>query len=251
MNILLLMAGSGDAFREAGFQYPKNLVEIEGMPLVQRVINNLFSLQGNQHQLICALRQEEVRKHFTADVVHLIVPGAIALEVNGNTAGAACTALLAIDTINNDQPLVIANGDQIIEANLGSIVSEFQHRELDGGIIVFEAVHPRWSYVRCNAQGYVVEAAEKRPISNLATAGFYYFARGRDFVTAAMNMIKKDAHVGGSFYVCPVYNEMLLLGGKVGVSKIPRNTYFSLASPQGVQDYADHLRFTAAQRLRV
>jgi dTDP-glucose pyrophosphorylase len=170
------------------------------------------------------------------------------LEVRGNTAGAACTALLAIEHINNDQPLVIMNGDQIIETNLAAALTDFQYRNLDGGIIVFEAVHPRWSYVRCNVEGFVVETAEKRPISKLATAGFYYFARGQDFVNATFEMIKKDDRVGDKFYVCPAYNQMLLKQAKVGIYKIPREAYHSLATPQGVLNYEDHLRTQASQR---
>jgi len=249
MNIISLMAGSSDAFKDAGYLYPKNLIEVEGMPLVQRVINNLYGLR-DQQQLICMVQREENRKNYTGSVIKLLVPNAKVLEVSAPTAGAACTAMLAIEEINNDEPLVIANGDQIVDVNLHSIISEFQHRELDGGIIVFEAVHPRWSYVRCNADGFVIETAEKRPISNLATAGVYYFAKGRYFVEAAMEMIKKGANVGGLFYICPSYNEMLLKQRKIGVHKISRGAYFSMATPQGVNDYEQHLRFTATQQLR-
>jgi len=87
----------------------------------------------------------------------------------------------------------------------------------------------------------VVEAAEKRPISRLATAGFYYFARGRDFVDATSEMIKKDAHVNGQFYICPCYNELILRQRRIGVRVIPRSAYRSLAAPGDVHAYEAHL----------
>jgi len=90
--------------------------------------------------------------------------------------------------------------------------------------------------------GYVIEAAEKRPISRYATAGIYYFREGRRFVKAAMEMIKKDAHTNSIFYVCPTFNELILEQAKIGVYKISRDAYFSIATPEGVQVYEEYLK---------
>ena len=242
MKILALMAGGSDAFREAGYLYPKNLVEIQGLPLVQQFIRSLDGLMQPDGKLICMVREDENRQYHTGEVITLLAPNAVTLNVSEQTAGAACTALLAVEHINDDEPLLVLNGDQILTANVAAIIGDFQARNLDGGIVVFEAVHPRWSYVKTNADGLVTETAEKRPISNLATAGMYFFAKGSDFVRGAMDMIRKDANVGGHFYVCPVYNELILQQKKIGVGKIDRSAYFSLANPQGVQEYEAFLR---------
>ena len=243
MNILMLMAGPDDLFADTHYSYPKNLVEVNGIPLVERVIDSVSELLGSSNDsLICVIRREENLSYYTESVIKLLIPESRIVEVNSTTSGAVCSALLSIEYIDNQDPLLIMNGDQIIEESLSPIVKDFQSRNLDGGVIVFEAVHPRWSYVRCNDDNFIVEAAEKRPISKLATAGFYYFAQGHDFVISAMSLIRKDAHVNGSFYVCPTYNEMLLLQKKLGIYKISKESYFSLASPQGVSLYEEHLR---------
>jgi len=248
MNVLVLMAGDSEAFREAGYAYPKNLVEVDGLPLLQRVVESLQSLRDDTNARFTFLVPTEENRHYhTADVLRLLIPDAIVLEAPGKTAGAACTALLAVGAINDGEPLLIANGDQIVRADLPAVVRDFRERHLDGGTVVFDAVHPRWSYVRCDPQtGLVVETAEKRPISRMATAGLYYFARGTDFVRATMDMIKKDAHVGGNFYICPVYNELILRQARIGVFAIDRHDYFSLANPRSVQDYEDHLKAAVA-----
>jgi len=242
MNLLLLMAGPSDKYREAGHAYPKNLVEVEGRPIIQHVMENVAPLIGAKDRLTLVLNREEIQRFHTDNVARLLAPTVQICEAPGKTAGAACSALLAIDKIDNDDPLVICNGDQVIAANLPAAVSDFKKRQLDGGIIVFEDVHPRWSFVKCNAEGLVVEAAEKRPISRMATAGFYYFKHGHDFVKAAERMILKDSHVDGAFFVCPAYNELLLENARVGVFSIPRQNYFSLATPQGAQLYAEYLK---------
>lgn len=241
MNTLILMAGSDVAFEDAGYLYPKNLVEIDGLPLAQRVIEKLSHFSEPDHKFICAVREEENKRFYIADVIRLLVPNAIIIEVKGSTAGAACTALLAAEYINNDEPLLVTSGDQIIAEDITAIINSFKTKGLDGGMPVFESVHPRWSYVKCSEDGLVIEASEKRPISNLATAGLYYFAKGSNFVNATMEMIKKDDHVNGNFYICPIYNQMILNQAKIGVCKIPKSNYFKLAGVQEVQAYSEYL----------
>lgn len=244
MNILVLMAGRDAAFAEAGYLYPKNLTEIDGLPLVQQVIHGLLPLteEIRDSRFTFLVKGEEIARFHTDAVLQLLLPDSQVIPVAEPTGGAACTALLAIETINTDEPLMLCNGDMVVDGHLAEMLADFQKRDLDGGILVFEAVHPRWSYVKTNAAGYVIETAEKRPISKLATAGIYYFRKGRDFAQAAMNMIKKDAHVGGAFYVCPSYNELILQQKKIGVYEIPRSSYHSLADPRSVSDYEEFIR---------
>lgn len=245
LNLVVLLSGSSQAFKEAGYAYPKNLAEAGGMPLVQLVIEYLQPLTKTGGRLICVIQHEENRKHHTGSVIQLLQPDAIVVESHGTTSGAACSALMTVEHINNGDPLVIVNGDQILmDVDLPKAVADFQGRKLDGGVIVFEDVHPRWSFVKCNAEGLVIETAEKRPISKLATAGFYYYAKGADFVTAATEMIKKDAQVNGLFYICPAYNEMILRQSRIGIYKIPRRSYQSLASPADVRAFSAKLEPT-------
>jgi hypothetical protein len=92
------------------------------------------------------------------------------------------------------------------------------------GVPAFNSIHPRYSYVRLE-DGLVVEAAEKTPISRNATAGFYWYARAQDFVDGAKDLIRKDAHVNGAFYVCPVFNELILGQKRVGVRALELAQY--------------------------
>lgn len=237
----MLMAGDGGGFEVAGQRYPKNLVEIDGEPLVQRVVESLAPVIERCDAAIFLIREEEDRRHHTGDVIRLLVPDAVVVRVPALSSGAACTALHAITHVDRDAPLVVFNGDQVLEADLPAIFGRFAADGLDAGTVTFDAVHPRWSYVRAGADGLVLEAAEKRPISRLATAGTYWFARGGDFLDGAMAMIRKDAGVDGAFYVCPVFNELILAGRRIGTHHIERERYFSLASLHGVDAYEQHL----------
>ena len=246
MNILLLMAGDSKRFEDAGYLYPKNLIEIAGLPLVERVIGQLDSLRMNGARLIVVIQEDEAKQFHTGEVIRLLVPDATVVAVPRLDSGAACTALLAIEEIDPDVPLLVFNGDQVLTEGLQDALEDFAARDLDGGVIVFLAVHPRWSYVKTGSDGLVLEASEKRPISRNATAGTYYFKRGEDFLRATMRMIGKDAHVQGRYFICPAYNELVLEQARIGIYEISQSAYFSLSTPQGVQQYEEHL--TARRR---
>lgn len=242
MKVLVLLAGDSKNFENQGYIFPKFLIEVDGKPLLQKVIENITTLRDSE--FIFIVQKEESKRYHYEDIIKLLVPNAQVIKVENITRGAACTALFAIDLINNDEPLIITNGDQYIHEDLNKAVKNFRDRDLDGGIITFDSVHPRWSYVRLNDENFIIETAEKRPISKYATAGFFYFKRGKDYVKAATNMILKDAQVDGLYYVCPCYNEMILNRAKIGMYQIDREQYYSFSTAQGVESFAEDVKST-------
>jgi len=236
MKVLVPLAGPDREFEER-YSLSKSLTEIGQRPLIEHVYENLATIPNAE--FVFVVRRSEVRSYHIDSVLRLLAPACRIVVAERPTAGAACTALLAVEEIDPEGPLVITNGDQLILNDLAKIVADFQQRNLDGGIITFPAVHPRWSYVRLDDEGHVVEAAEKRPISRNATAGFYYFRRAADFLEGARQMILKEASVNNAFFVCPVYNELILRQQRIGVYQIERDQYISLSSPRGLEHYED------------
>jgi len=237
MNILVLAAGSSESYVQAGYSFPKNLVEIENRPLLQRVLENLAPLRVLGAKFIVVLRREECVRFHTDQMVRLLDPEAKIVLSPSKTSGAACTALLASSYIDEEEPLLIANGDQLLLHDHIALVEHFIKMNWEGGIPVFDDVHPRYSFVKLGADNLVVETAEKRPISRNASAGRYFFRNGSTFVRCAKKMILKDAQVEGAFYVCPAYNELVLEGRKIGVTSVQRDHYVNLASPAGLHDF--------------
>ncbi len=237
MNVLILMAGTHPSFEQAGYGFPRNLVQAKGKPVLQLVLENLLPLKSMGARFCALINREEDRRFHTGRVLQLIDPDISLHRVEGKTPGALCTALLGIDHIAPDQPLIITNGDILMDCDLCAAIADFQTRELDGGTITFQDIHPRWSFVKLDPAGYVIEAAEKRPISHHATTGFYYFRRGQDFLDAAFRCLQKDAHLEGSFYICPVFNEMILQQQRIGTWSIDRCRYHTLKTADDVRNY--------------
>jgi dTDP-glucose pyrophosphorylase len=137
------------------------------------------------------------------------------VPVESVTQGAACTVLLAQDLIDNNAPLMIANTDQYVDLDLDAYLASADTPGRAGLIMTFEASDPKWSFVRRDFSGRVVEILEKQPVSREATVGIYNFRRGCDFVRAAQAMIAADQRVNGEFYVAPTYNPLIAEGASV------------------------------------
>ncbi len=239
MKIVVPMAGSDEMFRKHGFPFAKPVIEIDGRPMIEHATDCLKV--GEDVEFVFIVRKEDDLRFHLREVLQLLDPNCHIIRTEGETAGAACTALLAVEHMMNDDELLIANADQILTFDLAAAIADFRKNKLDAGTVVFDSVHPRWSFVKTDENGLVIEAAEKRPISRNATAGLYYFRRGQDFVDAAQGMILKGADVNGGYFVCPTFNELILSQKKVGTYQISREHYISLATPQAVEDYEQDL----------
>ena len=236
MNVLIPMAGNGSRFAQAGYTFPKPLIEVHGKPMIQVVVENL-AVEANYIFVVQKLHRQ---KYNLDSMLSLICPGCKIVEVDSVTEGAACTVLLAKELIDNDEPLVIANSDQFIEWNSLEFFYKMNEQNLDAGIVSFRATHPKWSYAKVDDNGFVTEVAEKNPISDIATVGVYYWKQGKDFVKYAESMISKDIRVNDEFYVCPVFNEAILDGLKIKTFDIPK--MWGIGTPEDLNYFLENYK---------
>jgi len=236
LNVLIPMAGAGSRFEQAGYTFPKPLIDVKGRPMIQVVTDNL-NIKANYIYVV----QKEHRKKYNLDtLLNLITPGCKIVETEGVTEGAACTALLAKDYINNSNPLFFANSDQFVEWDSNEFLYKMNETEADGGMVTFKATHPKWSFAKLNSEGLVTEVAEKNPISDIATVGYYFWKNGSDFVKYAEQMINKDIRVNNEFYVCPVFNEAIKDNKKIRTYNIEK--MWGLGTPEDLKYYIENYK---------
>jgi dTDP-glucose pyrophosphorylase len=202
--------------------------------MIQIVVNNL-SLDANY---IYVVQKSHRTKYNLDSLLNLITPNCTIIEVDGVTEGAACTALLAKEFIDNENPLFFANSDQFVEWDSNEFMYKMQETNIDGGIVTFESIHPKWSFAKLDSNGYVTEVSEKNPISNVATVGYYYWKHGSDFVKYAEQMIQKDVRVNNEFYVCPVFNEAISSGKKIITFNAKK--MWGLGTPEDLNVFLDN-----------
>ncbi|MFM8270122.1 MAG: HAD-IA family hydrolase, partial [Pseudomonadota bacterium] len=234
VEIVIPMAGLGSRFSEVGYVDPKPLIEVHGKPMIQWVIDNLSCINYR------------TRFNFIVNKTHLetfdldkrlseLAPGCQVIPVPNKTEGAACTVLLAMDRIALDRPLIIANSDQYVDFSFDDFLSSSLGSDQDGMIMTFPANETKWSYAKVDQKGWVIEVAEKKPISSHATVGIYYFKTAELFQRASFSMIRSNIRTNNEFYVCPVYNELIQAGGKVGIFPIPQDAMHGLGTPEDLK----------------
>jgi NDP-sugar pyrophosphorylase family protein len=237
LNIVIPMAGRGSRFAEAGYDQPKPMIAVHGKPMIEWVVENVRP--SRPHRFIFLCLAEHLQHYDMAARLVEIAPGCEVVSVDGVTDGAACTVLLAREFIDSDAPLMTANSDQWVDYDIDSYLEQSDDRELAGLIMTMWADHPKWSYVRLDPAGEVVEVVEKEVVSNEATVGIYNFARGADYVRAADEMIARDLRVNGEFYVAPTYNQLIAAGGSVGFKNIGsvEQGMYGLGTPADLESF--------------
>ena len=228
MNILIPMAGKGSRFAETGrYSVPKPLIEVDGKPMILRVIDNL-GINGNYIFLV--LKEHE------AILRPVLEPKGVIVTVDAVTEGAACTCLLAKEFIDTEEDLLIANCDQLMEWNPNVFVlNTLGVMDMDGCILTFTSTSPKNSYAKVNRLGYVMRVAEKEVISDVATTGVYYWSQGHFMVEACEQMIAKNIRTNNEFYLCPCYNEMIEEGLIIRTMHVQR--HWPIGTPEDLEIY--------------
>lgn len=237
LNIVIPMAGAGSRFAKAGYKVPKPLILINNIPMIRLVIENLRP--QSEHRFIFICQRSHIHEYNLKDKLSEWAPNCEIISLDGLTEGAACTVLSAENYIDNSSPLMIANSDQYIDADINEYLLNLKTRNLDGLIMTMKSDDPKWSFIGIKNDNTVSHVVEKEVISNEATVGIYNFSHGKDFVEAAKKMITKNLRVNGEFYVAPVYNQLIEINSKIGFYNIDKEStgMHGLGTPEDLESF--------------
>jgi len=229
------MAGRGARFKDQGYPFPKPLIDILGKPMIIRAVE---SLEIPDARYLFVITKNEYSER-VKNTIESIFNNCLFIEIDYVTEGPACSALLYKDQINNDDELIIANCDQIMEWNSNSFLLNV--RQYDGAVVTYHNDTDKNSYARVNKQGFVTEIREKEVISNISLNGIHYWKNGKSFVNSAEAMIAADDRApNGEFYVGPTYNYMLQVGQTVGIYHIPNQQHHPVGVPFDLDTYLQY-----------
>ena len=245
LQILIPMAGKGSRFSDVGYTFPKPLISVGNETMISLVTKNLLEKCVKEVHVIYICQEEHYNNYDLENVLNRAVKNAgvdifkvSIIKINGITQGAACTALIAKDVIDPEQPLMIANSDQFIKVPYMCAWHDvISMSNSDAEIMCFKSSHPKWSYARVDDEGNVIEIAEKKVISEFATTGIYWWKKAEDFINSAEKMIEKDIRHNNEFYIAPTYNEMILNNKKISVMEIKPELMLGLGTPEDLNKY--------------
>jgi dTDP-glucose pyrophosphorylase len=239
MNIIMPLAGISN-FDSKNNYYPLLLREVLGKPLIQYVIENLLTIEGD-NKFIYIVKQEDCLKFHLDNTLKLLTPNCEVVVLKNKTFGAVCSILMAVDSVNKNDDTIIVNADQVFNTDINTLIKELRDEKSDAGLITFDSVHPRWSYVLCDENNKVLQAEEKNPISRFAIAGFYYFKSFNDFIECAFGAIEIEDFYEDKLYTSSLINQMILLNKKVTHKSIDSKNYISFYSPQKIAEFERYI----------
>ena len=225
INILILAAGGQRAI-DSEPSYPLCLVEIEGVTLLELIVRSLQDLE-NSHYTYAFLENDIVKFNLDKVASHL-TPNSRAVKIQPGSKGSGSTAFFSSSGFDPDNELLILSANEIVRLNYAETLRDFRARSLDGGTLTFNSVHPRYSYVKTNSDGLVIEASQQKQISTSATAGVFWYRKTRFFSESFKRLVFKNLSLNGQFFIAPTFNEMILAGLKVGVMEIEKRDYTPL-----------------------
>lgn len=242
LNIVLPIAGKGSRFVSEGYTLPKPLIPIHGVPMIKVVVDNLRP--EREHRFIFVCQKEHIKNYDLENKLFEYTgeENTVILGIDYMTEGQVCTALVAKQYFDNDDPLMCANSDQWIDFDINKYLDYMDQKDLDGLIMTMKSSDSKWSFAKTDKSGYVIETAEKMPISDDATVGIYNFRHGRELVIAAEKMIDENIRVNNEFYICPCYNYMIKKGKKIGIYSIGREYggMYGLGIPYDLKWFETH-----------
>jgi hypothetical protein len=236
MNINILVLAAGQVGQDkSNDHYPVCLTEVDGKSVLEKIVENTRNLENAKY--VFAISEIDIEKFHLDNAVKILAPDSLIVRIPESTKGSACTALLAACQLPLANELLILSANELIEIDFKKVVSHFRAQELNGGTIVFRSIHPRYSYVKINSEGFIMEAAQQNPISNQATVGAFWFSKTSDFIEASKNLIRKNASVHDSFFVAPTFNELILKHKKIGALEITSDKYRPLKTNKQLEKY--------------
>jgi len=245
LNILIPLGGKGSRFKTT-HTFPKPLIELTSptdgstISMIEMVVKNL----NLKAKYIFLVSKELYENYAIKELLEIITkPNDCEIIVEEPPIyGAAYACLLAERSINNNDNLLITNCDQWFDIDIEQFLNFVHKNKADGACITINSHHPKWSFCAVNEDGLITEVAEKKPISNHANTGLYYFSKGSDFINAVNQMIEKKETVNGEYYIAPCFNFLICLGAKILNYPIPISSFLPTGTPEDLEKFERIMR---------
>lgn len=240
MDVLILMAGAGKRFSDAGYTVPKPLIPVRGVPMVTASAECLP--RGSRY--LFAVRSDLPETPGVLPVIRKSFPEASFIDVPGLTQGQASTALLAKNELDPDRPLLIGACDHGILFDQEAFARMTGRSDTDALILTFRNFPPvrrnpkAYGWVETDAAGRAKKVSVKTPlegdpVKNHAIIGSFWFRRSSDFIRYAEEMVREESRINGEFYIDQCMNYLIRAGLGVHVFEVER--YVSWGTPDDLR----------------
>ncbi len=240
MNIIIPMAGLGSRFLKNGIETPKPLIKVDDKTLIEHSAKSL-GIEGKYIFITRKYENQRYNKEISEELKNLNL-NSIEIQIDKVTSGCSETCLYAKDYINNDEPLIITNCDQLMKWDADSFITGVNKSNVDGSVVLFKSRDKKNSFAEIN-EDKITNIVEKKAISENALVGIHFWKKGSDFVESSEYLLN-DFRFQGSpeCYISETYNHLISQNKHIAPFFIPKNCYIPLGTPEDISIYLGKLK---------
>ncbi len=243
MQIVIPMSGFGERFRKVGYTVPKPLIEVDGKPIIQHVVemfpgeSDIIFICNRDH-----LNEQEYRMR---EILNAIAPEGRILAIDPHKLGPVHAVLQAIDYLDPKKPTVVNYADFTCDWDYSDFCNMVEQTECDGAIPCYRGFHPHtlWSNYYAYVQEKEMRASdiqEKKPFTDspkeeFASSGAYYFKSGELMQRYFERCVAEDLTVGGEYYVSMVYKPMMQ--DELNIQVYELEHFMQWGTPSDLEEY--------------
>lgn len=216
MKIIVPMAGRGSRLRPHTLTVPKPLIPIGGKPIVQRLVEDIAKVAGENIDEIAFIIGD-----FGAEIEQSLIEIAEKLGAKGSIyiqdqpLGTAHAIKCAEKSMQGD--VVVAFADTLFKADFSL------DKNSDGVIWVKKVEDPSaFGVVKLDDYGFITDFVEKPKefVSDLAIIGIYYFSSAEKLMNEINFIMDNDIKQGGEFQLTTALENLRQKGGKFSLGKV-------------------------------
>lgn len=241
MLVFVPMAGFGDRYMRAGYTKPKPLIDIDGRPMIERVLEAFPA----DVKLLFGVNRRHAEETEVVSVLRKLRPRAKIVVLEPHKDGPIQTLLSCAEDLPDDEDVLLNYCDFGVRWSFDAFTKWLDAGKWEGAMTAYRGFHPHslgptlYAYMR-NEGDRVIEIREKHHFTKnkfeeYASSGLYWFRRGADMKRIAREMVASGKRVNGEFYVSMAMQHLIEQGGKVGVYELER--FFQWGTPEDLRDY--------------
>lgn len=232
MQIIIPMSGIGKRFIEAGYKDPKPLIKVDGIPIIQHVVN----LFPNESNITFICNDLHLKTTTMKSVLNSFCPEGKIYEVPiENRQGPVHAVSLIFENINDDDEVIVSYCDYGTDWDYEEFLKDTRSRNADGAIACYRGFHPHmlgtdnYAFLKETEEGsrWMREIQEKKPFTNnrmqeYASNGTYYFKTGSIMKKYFQELMNTKQTINNEYYVSMVYNLLVNDGLNVNIFEIKK-----------------------------
>ena len=245
MKIIVTMVGKGIRFLDAGYSIPKPLIEINGRPIIEFVVDSF----SRKFEFIFICNKEHLENSNMEGVLRSIAPNCKIIGIDDSDAdipGPVYSSSFVFDLVDDEEEVIVSYCDFDIEWDFQNFLRTVRSKDCDGAIPSFTGFQPAslgqssFARIEIDEDDYITDVQEKvayseDAIDDYRTTGVHYFKRGVQFKKYCRAVIDNKINVGGEAYMTLPFMLMIRDGMKILSYNVSKNICFG--TPKAYETY--------------